>query len=732
MGAERGQSLGADDGARSKSRRTYSFALLTTLTTVLLVVVVAAGFGVVGYDASTAIEARALHDRFSLLYRGASNYLQQSVRSVSIAQRTLSAHFTRDRDGAASGLLTREPYKALVNFSREFPMVEATYVGYSDGSFEFFADLRRWTAGMRKALAAPETAVGAVRHIDPNGAQRWTFYDKAGAQLPGTQSNTTTELFDPRKRPWFRDAMAADTTILTEPYIFAITGQLGLTIATKLANGDGVFGADMTFDDIARFAREMHFSPSSVVVLFTRDGWVLGHGRARAGGGAQATAELALFRQPARVAELGDRVLEQLLRLGLNPKASAEALSDGGRQYLLEAAPISAVVGSELYLGVAAPIDELDTGLKRRIVLAALVALAALLLGAWMAVISARLLSKPIARLGGEARRLAALDFSEPSAVDSRVTEVHDLADALERARHALRTFATYVPRQLVHRLIRNPRQARLAGERRRLGLMFTDIVGYSTIAERLEPEDLMTRTSAYFERIGQIIAANNGIIDKFIGDAVMAMWNAPDLDPDYARDCCRAALAVAAAVRDFNDEAMKSQAPQFRTRIGIHAGDCVVGNVGSSDRVGYTAMGAEVNLASRVEGLNGHYGTTILATRTLVEETQAQFVFRWIDRVAPVGMSEGIDVYELIAERPAAGAPVDTALSEHVKQWDHAAGLYRDGSFARAETAFRSMLELYPDDAPARVMAERSARFAEEGTPDGWTGTFHTTAKKA
>jgi adenylate cyclase len=374
----------------------------------------------------------------------------------------------------------------------------------------------------------------------------------------------------------------------------------------------------------------------------------------------------------------------------------------------------------------------MDTGLRRRVVLAALVALAGLLFGAWMAVYSARLLSRPIARLGGQARRLAALDFSEPPAVASRVTEVRDLADAFERARHALRIFGTYVPRQLVDRLIRNPRQAQLAGERRRLGLMFTDIAGYSAIAERLEPEALMSRTSAYFERVGQVIAAHDGIIDKFIGDAVMAMWNAPDLNPDYAHDVCRAALAVAAAVRAFNDEATASQAPPFRTRIGIHVGECVVGNVGSSDRVGYTAMGAAVNLASRVEGLNGLYGTTILATRALVAEAEARFVFRWIDRVAPAGLTEGIDVYELLAERPAAPGALDAALAARLELWDRAVALYRAHRFAEAEAAYRAVLEASPDDPPARALAARCARFAKDGAPEDWTGTFRAAAKKA
>ena len=139
---------------------------------------------------------------------------------------------------------------------------------------------------MRASLAAPETAVSAIRHIG-TGRQRKAGHSttKPAPSCPARRRSATAERYDPRKRPWFRDAMAAETTILTEPYIFAITGQLGLTIATKLPGGDGVIGADMTFDDIARFAREMHFSASSIVVLFTRDGWVLGHGRARVGGG---------------------------------------------------------------------------------------------------------------------------------------------------------------------------------------------------------------------------------------------------------------------------------------------------------------------------------------------------------------------------------------------------------------------------------------------------------------
>ena len=247
------------------------------------------------------------------------------------------------------------------------------------------------------------------------------------------------------------------------------------------------------------------------------------------------------------------------------------------------------------------------------------------------------------------------------------MTEVHDLADAFERARHALRIFGTYVPRQLVDRLMRNPRQAQLTGERRRLGLMFTDIVGYSAIAERLPPEDLMTRTSAYFERIGQVIAAHNGIIDKFIGDAVMAMWNAPDLDPDYARDCCRAALALAATVREFNAAAARDGAPAFRTRIGIHAGDCVVGNVGSSDRVSYTAMGAEVNLASRVEGLNTLYGTTILATRALADEARGPFPVP-LDRPRRAGRHER-GHRRLRAAGRAAGRR-HAARCAHVRSW--------------------------------------------------------------
>lgn len=750
-------------------RGTYSFTFLATLTTVFLVVGVAVALVVVGYNTSTSVGTRALKDRFGLLYEGASTYLQETVRAIGIAQRTMIAQRGLDStliaapdvaddvdpafadvDGAAesAGALQREPYRSLVSFSNEFPVLSAVYFGYGDGSFAYYADLRRWSARRRAAISTPEEAVHTVWQIvgsatGPPVAWR-AFYDAEGTRIASRAIEE--EEYDPRERPWYRTAIAAPTTILTEPYVFASTPQLGLTLATKFARASVVAGADMVLDDVARFAGGLRLGPSSLVVVFTRDGWAIGHdGEAEVRG---ATGGTRLARMSAlHVPESDNRILKGLMRLGLDANANSASIDEAGRAYLLAAAPIRVDIGralageadtaerdDALFLGVATPIDEMNAELRRSMAVFAGIGIGGLLLGAVMAVISARALARPISYLGGQARRLADLDFTpEATPIGSRVSEVRDLADALERARAALRVFATYVPRQLVERLIRNPSQAGLGGERRNISIMFTDVAGYGAIAEKLAAERLMAVTSSYFDRIGQVIEANDGIIDKFVGDSVMAIWNAPDLNPSHVDACCRAALALASSLREFNREAEARGAPAFPTRIGIHCGECVVGNVGSTDRISYTAIGSEVNLASRVEGLNGLYGTSVLASRAVAEAAQGRFLFRWIDRVVPVGMSEAIDVYELLEEEEAIASARsdDGSMVPHLEAWDEAVARYRAGDYGMAARAFGHVLAEVPGDVPARLLAERCAAFAENGPPAGWRGEFHAPMKR-
>jgi adenylate cyclase len=250
---------------------------------------------------------------------------------------------------------------------------------------------------------------------------------------------------------------------------------------------------------------------------------------------------------------------------------------------------------------------------------------------------------------------------------------------------------------------------------------MFTDIEGFSRISESIEPELLTSRLSRYFEVLGAAISDNRGMIDKYIGDSVMAFWNAPELDPDHITHACRAALQAAAASRALAEKWRTRGRTGFRTRIGLHTGPAVVGNVGARERMNYTLVGQVANQASRLEGLNKVYGTDILASGEVAVPTVDRFVWRHIDRIVTAGTTEVLEIYEPLAE--ADKAP-DHA--EFLAQWRAGRAAYVEGRFDAAIDFFRGALALRPSDRPSQVFIERCGELARTGLPAGWDGAWH------
>jgi len=174
-------------------------------------------------------------------------------------------------------------------------------------------------------------------------------------------------------------------------------------------------------------------------------------------------------------------------------------------------------------------------------------------------------------------------------------------------------TFSRFVPRRLVEQLIETGTPLHLGGTRREVTLFFSDIVDFYGIMERADPARLIQYTSRYFAAMSKEIKRQRGTVDKFIGDMIMAIWNAPADDPDHAANACAGALGFMRANGRLNAEFEREGWPAYRTRCGLHTGEAVVGNIGSEDHVNYTALGGTVNLAARLEGLNKNYGTSIL-----------------------------------------------------------------------------------------------------------------------
>jgi adenylate cyclase len=232
------------------------------------------------------------------------------------------------------------------------------------------------------------------------------------------------------------------------------------------------------------------------------------------------------------------------------------------------------------------------------------------------------------------------------------IREIDDLGRSVSTMRTVVQTFSSFIPKRLVQQLVASGTALRPGGVRREVTVLFTDIEGFTHITENADPERVMRYTSRYLAALSEVIAAHGGTVDKFVGDAVMAIWNAPSDDPDHVVHACAAVLACRKASEELNAEFQREGWPAYRTRFGLHTGEAVVGNVGSADRMNYTVLGAVVNLAARLEALNKDYGTAILVSEQIERRAGDRFLFRPIDRIAPKGFAATVAIYELVAAR--------------------------------------------------------------------------------
>jgi adenylate cyclase len=218
--------------------------------------------------------------------------------------------------------------------------------------------------------------------------------------------------------------------------------------------------------------------------------------------------------------------------------------------------------------------------------------------------------------------------------------------------RTLVQTFSNFVPKRLVQQLVETGTAMQLGGERREATILFTDVENFTGMTENEDPTRVMLYTSRYFAAISDVIATHQGTVDKYIGDAVMGLWNAPIEHTDHVAQACAAVLDCVEANRKLNEEFEREGWPVYKTRFGLHVGDVMIGNIGSPDRMNYTALGATVNLASRLETLNKDYGTSVLVSEAVKERVDSLFLFRSVARIKPKGFAAEVQIYELLGAR--------------------------------------------------------------------------------
>ncbi|MEX0809159.1 MAG: adenylate/guanylate cyclase domain-containing protein [Dongiaceae bacterium] len=519
---------------------------------------------------------------------------------------------------------------------------------------------------------------------------------------------------------WFKAALDADGASWSDIYPLPDGKALGITLAQRLEHmGDtaGIIGVTIELGRLSRFLNEID----------------LGNGTAFL---TNIYGELVAM-QHAMVDEMGEdgpAMLSKIDAVDLTgPRLAAAALAQAGvtladitetrhfevddpvegTSYFVTLSPLGAM---NLSVAIVIPrsdvLGDIDRNTLRVVGIIAIFVLVMALLAVF---VSRRYVAKPLAAVGNNLRALEDFRLDRIRPVPSKLAEIDRLSDATQRMATSLGSFARFIPTELVRTLFAQGLEAKPGGETRELTILFMDLANFTGISERLG-DRVIELLGDYLSEMSVLIEREKGTIDKFIGDGIMAFWNAPLPVPDHAMAACRAALACQRRLAALRGSAATG-APLLEARIGINTGAVLVGNIGSRDRLNYSAVGDPVNVASRLEALNKLYGTSIMLGEDSAAQLQGRAILRELDRVAVFGRVGGATIFELI------GLAGETEMPGWVALYEQALAAYRARFWDEADVLFGRVLALRPDDKAARLMRDRIASFRQNPPPADWDG---------
>ena len=335
-------------------------------------------------------------------------------------------------------------------------------------------------------------------------------------------------------------------------------------------------------------------------------------------------------------------------------------------------------------------------------------------------------IAKPIENLSRTARNLGQLKLAREPMTKSLIHEVDELGNAIRSMHTGISSFLRYVPQDLLRRYMSSGQTATIDSELTEVTILFADVKDFTSLSEQIEPMILVRQLNEFLETISVCILEHNGTVDKYIGDAVMAFWNAPIRVPGHAREACSCVLEFSPRMAALQNKWLSEGLIPMKIRVGLHSGEAIVGNLGSSVRLNYTIIGDAVNLASRLEGLNKAYGTSNLISESTRAFAGFEFLTRPVDIVAVKGKNTSVQVHELMDWANKA----TEQQKELARQTSHAWNLYQQHNFIEAEAAYSTILKHFPMDGLASTMAERCKELIASPPATPWSGVYRSRNK--
>jgi len=518
--------------------------------------------------------------------------------------------------------------------------------------------------------------------------------------------------FDPRERGWFKSAVASDTTAWSEPYVF-VDGAKGITASRAWKPTDsgapvGVFTVDFDLKDLEALLNNVASKMQAFSIIMAPDGDLI-CSSAHPDATALATALGAWIKSDPdfKSTKISEDGVSHLVTIKV-----------GGIDYITALQHVEAPSGLTCVVAAMVPEKFIFSRIRRMAnqmeIIGAVGMAMAVLLGWFLAY----RVSQPLQALGDDLAKVGKFHLLSEKTSPSAVEEVNQLRDAADRMKSGLRSFVRYVPDDLVRQLLSSGKEAVLGGEVRRLTVFLFDIEGFTSHSERVSPAVLVHELADYFEILSRRLRQHSGTIDKFIGDGLLGFFNAPERVPNHENQACRATLI---GLQEVDLRHRDTSKIPFRTRVGLHCGDVLVGNIGTPERFAYTVLGDVVNVASRLESLNKIYGTQIIASGEIWANAGNDFEWRQLDRVAVAGRQGGMDIYELLGLK----GGVDEDRLHNRKLYEEALGLYFARSFWDARRIFAQITEACPGDKAACLMMTRCDHMVSHEPAEDWNGIF-------
>lgn len=440
---------------------------------------------------------------------------------------------------------------------------------------------------------------------------------------------------------------------------------------------------------------------------------------------------------PARL-KLNEHFEKYQARLGAGDAASLAAVQDQIDERRLEVNRRISAVTKSLHDGTRQSADLAERLESRTQVMSWTVTAVACILGLVVALLVTRNLVRPVRELLGltQAIRAGNLDIKAHIRTGDEIGLLADsfnhMVGEMREKEQIKNMFGKYVDPRIVQGLLLDQGQLSQAGERRHMSVFFSDLEGFTTVCEGLTPTAAVRLLNQYFSLMSVPIREQHGIIDKYIGDSIMAFWGPPFSTPEeHALQACRAALAQKGLFAEFEKllpEAIgiRKNLPKIRARMGIATGDVTVGTIGSEESRSYTVIGDSVNLASRLEGANKLYRTSILISDDTWRMAREQVLAREIDAIRVVGKDDPIAMHELLAMKNEASDLQVRLASTYATALGH----YRKREWEAALRGFAACMEIQSDDGPSVLFIERIGKLKAEGVPADWDGVWNMTQK--